>query len=576
MTVTNTISLLELGKITVGLCGGLAFFLYGLEQMTEALKQVAGKSMKLMLAKLTSNHFNGLMVGAFVTAVIQSSTVTTVLVVGFVSAGLMTMPQLIGVIMGANIGSTITAQIIAFNITRSALVFFALGFGLQLISKRRYFRLYGVLLMGLGLMFYGMELMKIATTPLQTYPPFIEWMQQVQNPWLGITLAAVFTALVHSSAVTTSLVIVLASQGLLSLEAGIVLVFGANIGTCVTATLASLGKPSAAFQAAIAHVLFNTLGVILWIGFIDQLADVIRWITPVSSSLEGMGKLAVETPRQIANAHTFFNVANAFIFIWFVPLFARFLQWLVPDRSLEKAQWQPKYLDDLLLTTPALALDRVRLELAELGKITLQMVRSSLQTVEQGNNDQVTALRTMDDDVDRLHEAIVAYLSQLSLQRLVPPQSQLISMYLDIAGYIENIGDTIETNMVELGYQRLRHEIKLSDSTQQVLKSLHEEVCLAVEQAIASVVSGDQKLAAEVVAMKPHINQLADQAHHHLAMRLKANQSNGLVAFRVESDFIEYLKRLFYFAKRIAKLMAEMNVEINGNGQTHYDLKLDF
>jgi phosphate:Na+ symporter len=407
MITTNTISLLELGKITVGLCGGLAFFLYGLEQMTEALKQVAGKSMKRMLAKLTSNHFNGLIVGAFVTAVIQSSTVTTVLVVGFISAGLMTMPQSIGVIMGANIGSTITAQIIAFNITRSALVFFALGFGLQLISKRRYFRLYGVLLMGLGLMFYGMELMKIATTPLQTYAPFIQWMQQVQNPWLGITLAAVFTALVHSSAVTTSLVIVLASQGLLSLEAGIVLVFGANIGTCVTATLASLGKPSAAFQAAIAHVLFNTLGVILWIGFIDQLADLIRWISPVSSSLQGMAKLAVETPRQIANAHTFFNVANAFIFIWFAPLFARFLQWLVPDRSLEKREWQPKYLDDLLLTTPALALDRVRLELAELGKITLQMVRSSLQTVEQGNNDRVTALRTMDDDVDRLNAVVI-------------------------------------------------------------------------------------------------------------------------------------------------------------------------
>ncbi|MGD1712674.1 Na/Pi cotransporter family protein [Dapis sp. BLCC M172] len=565
MTPSNSISLLEFGQITVGLCGGLAFFLFGLEQMTESLKQVAGKSMKRMLAKLTSNRWNGLVVGAFVTAVLQSSSVTTVLVVGFISAGLMTMPQSIGVIMGANIGSTITAQIIAFKITRSALVLFAIGFVLQLISQRRYSRQYGLLLMGLGMMFYGMELMKIATSPLQAYPPFISLMQQVENPLLGITIATVFTALVQSSAVTTGLVIVLASQGLLNLEAGIALVFGANIGTCITAMLAAIGKPSEAVQAAIAHVLFNILGVLLWVGFINQLADTVRWLTPASSSLEGMSKLAVETPRQIANAHTLFNVANAFIFIGFAPLLAKLVEHLLPAKSPTVRQSKPKYLDKMLLTTPTLALDRVRLELGQLGNIVLKMLRGCLPVVEGGTSDEVAALRAMDDEVDRLYGAIVTYLGQLSLETLVTQQFELLSMYLKIANYIENIGDTIETNMVEIGNDRLHHELQFSDATQTVLKSLHEEVCFAVDQAIKSVVSSDPQLAAQVVAMKPQINELASQAHTHLAMRLTADQPNRLVAFGLESDFIEYLKRVYYFAKRIAKLMTEMDLEIQGD-----------
>ena len=216
----------------MNLLGGLALFLFRMEQMADSLKAVAGERMKIVLAKLTTNRFMGAATGAFVTAVIQSSSVTTVLVVGFITAGLMSMAQSIGVIMGANIGTTITAQIVAFKVTKFALLMIAAGFGMLFFSKQEKIKQYGGMLMGLGLVFFGMSVMSDAMSPLRSYQPFLDLMARMENPLIGILVAAGFTALVQSSSATTGIVIVMATQGFITLEAGIALAFGANIGTC--------------------------------------------------------------------------------------------------------------------------------------------------------------------------------------------------------------------------------------------------------------------------------------------------------------------------------------------------------
>ncbi|MBW2503912.1 MAG: Na/Pi cotransporter family protein, partial [Deltaproteobacteria bacterium] len=301
----------------ISLFGGLALFLFGMNRMGEALKAVAGGRLKQILARLTSNRFAGALSGATVTAVIQSSSVTTVLVVGFVSAGLMTLSQAIGVIMGANIGTTITAQIIAFKVTKLALLFIAVGFAIDFISRNENFKQYGRVIFGLGLIFLGMNVMGEAMLPLHNFSSFNDLMQGIERPGVGILYGAVFTALIQSSSATTGIVVVMASQGFITLQAGIALALGANIGTCLKAILAAVGKTRPAQRSAAIHVLFDPLGVLLWLGFIDELAQLAQMVSPSYEKLTGLARLAAETPRQIANANTIFNLFNTLLFIGF-------------------------------------------------------------------------------------------------------------------------------------------------------------------------------------------------------------------------------------------------------------------
>lgn len=561
MDSANGTDLLQLGTIVVGLLGGLALFLFGLEQMTDALKIVTGNRLRRLLARLTTNRFKAVFTGAAVTAVIQSSSVTTVLVVGFVSAGLLTLAQSIGIIMGAEIGTTITAQIIAFKVTQFAVVLIIIGFGLQFTARRQRVRQYGLMIMGFGLIFFGMNQMSDATRPLRSYDPFIEIMFQLQNPLLAILAGALFTAIVQSSSATIGIIIVLASQGFITLETGIALTFGANIGTSVTAMLASIGKPAEAVQTALVHVLFNVFGVVLWFGFIDELARLVRWLSPQAVGLTGTARLAAEKPRQIANAHTIFNVTNTFIFIWFITPLAWLVRHLVSPRLVRgPIRVQPRYLDENLFETPELALDRVRLELGRLGEYTLKMVRTALPTVFNGSEADLERLAGMDDDVDGLHAAIVLYLGRLSRQGLLKRQSDELSHYMAVANHFENIGDMVETNLVEAGSARLKRNVEMSEATRVKLRALHLKVCWAVEAAGQALVDSDQQLAEEVMAAKLEINQLALVAETHLANRLAAEEPNRLATFRIESEIIEYLKRVYYFAKRIAKVVAEADL----------------
>ncbi len=544
---------LELFALTTGLLGGLALFLFGMDQMAGALKKAAGSRMRAILARLTANRFAGVATGAFVTAVIQSSSVTTVLVVGFITAGLLSMSQSIGIIMGANIGTTVTAQIIAFKVTKLALVLVAGGFGMSFLGSREKLKVYGAGVMGIGLIFLGMSIMGEAMYPLRTYQPFIDWMSHMERPILGILAGALFTALVQSSSATTGVVIAMASQGLITLPAGIALIFGSNIGTCVTALLASAGKPREAVRAAAVHVTFNVAGVLLWLGFIDYLAAFVTAVSP-ASSLSGADLLAATVPRQIANAHTVFNVANTLVFIWFAPLLARLVERMVPDRPLKEAEIvRAKYLDSQLLSTPSLALDRARLELLHMSDSVREMLKDILPAMTEGPRELLDSVQSTDDRVDVLHGKVVTYLGQISGTAMTERETEELLQLLEAANALENIGDIIETNLVNLGRQRMSHDVEISDSTLNVIREFHTAVSRALDAAMQAVTQRSGEAARVVSGMKNEINALAASANEHQAQRLTASEPNRLPAYTIETDIVQNLKRIYYFCKRMAR-----------------------
>lgn len=545
-------------SLVMGLCGGLALFLFGMEQMSAGLKGATGESLKTVLARLTQNRVMGAFTGAFVTAVLNSSSVTTVLVVGFISSGLMSLTQSAGVIMGANIGSTFTAQIIAFNITQYALIGVAVGFYFLMSGKNDKPRLYGSMIMGLGLVFYGMGVMGEAMTPLRAYQPFIELMARMEAPLLGLLIGAVFTGLVQSSAATTGIAIVMATEGLITLPAGIALTLGANIGTCITAILAAIGKPTDALRAATIHVLFNIAGVLIWILFIPQLAEFVVALSPTFTELQGKERLAAEVPRQIANAHTIFNVANTILFLGFTPLFAKLAMRLVPDKPLPttKVLIQPKFLDEELLNVPSLALERVRFEIGHMGEIINDMNSAVGRAFLRRSQTQFDAIAKMDDKVDLLNQAILSYLSKIHHEQLTASQNRSFQALISTAINLESLADIIKTDLPAIGRRFLKQDFYASHRTSVLLESLATSVAKAFDGAITAVRDNDEKSAAEVIALKEDIRRKADDALRHQSSRISVKGEGRIELVRLEMELIDKLRSIYTLAKRIAKEFA--------------------
>jgi phosphate:Na+ symporter len=541
-------------ELWAGLFGGLALFLFGMDVMTKALKSAAGDYMKDILGKLTRNRFVGVGIGAFVTAIIQSSSVTTVILVGFISAGLMSMSQSVAVIIGANIGTTITAQILAFNVTKIALPMIAGGFLMSFTAKRENWRQIGMIILGLGLVFYGMGIMSTALNPLRSYEPFIQFMISMQNPLLGVAVGALFTAVVQSSSATTGILIVMASQGLIGLESAIAIALGANIGTCVTAGLASIGKPREAVRAAVVHTLFNVAGVMLWIGFIPQLVELAHWMSPSAQGLTGTALLAADTPRQIANVHTFFNVANAIIFVGFTTQIARLVEWMIPDRPIKPQKAiLPKFLDDDLLTTPSIALETVRLELRRLGKRVRKMVKDIMPVAISGSRADLERVAAMDKVVDALHIAIIEFLGKISLTNLSTRQSKELMQLAEITNGLEQIGDRVATAMVTSANKRIDEEVSVSPQTAKVLNDYHAMVVATLSDALKAVASQDSKLAKQVSRRKKDFSEMSRSIVAHGLDRLTADEPNRLKTYAREMEVMEILDGVFTVARRIAR-----------------------
>jgi phosphate:Na+ symporter len=549
--------------LAIGLLGGLSLFLYGMERMSDALKNVAGEKMKDILGMLSNNRIMGMITGALVTAVIQSSSVTTVMLVGFVTANLMSLSQTIGIIMGSNIGTTITAQIVAFKVTKYALLLMAIGFGMLFSSKKEKIQQYGYMIMGLGMIFFGMGVMSDAMRPLRAYQPFLDLMTQMSNPVWGILAAALFTALIQSSSATTGVIIVLAMQGLITLPAGIALSFGANIGTCVTAFLASIGKPREALRVSIVHVLFNVVGVLIFLPFIGPFAKLVVAISPSPpEGLSGLQAAAAVLPRQVANAHTLFNITCALLFLPLVSQLARFVFWMVPDKPLPVVEEiQPKYLSDMLLHTPSLALGAVRHEIKRMGKRVDLMNTAIMPALLTGDRESLQAVREMDEEVDVLYKHMVNYLANVSKLKLNEYQNQEMLKLMGAVNDLEHIGDVIEVNMVDLGIQRIKKGFKISEATQNVINTLHVVVSDALKAAMRSVVEEDKDYAMRVLSMNEDMKRLALQADLHQAQRLVSEDSGKFAAYSVEIEIIEKLKRIYYHAKRVAKTVAASEID---------------
>ena len=550
---------LHVFTMIMGLFGGLALFLYGMEKMADALKAVAGERLKSVLAKLTTNRVTGALTGAFVTAIIQSSSVTTVLVVGFITAEVMSFSQAVGVIFGTNIGTTITAQIIAFKVTKYALLLISVGFGMLFIGNKERMKQYGAMVMGLGLIFFGMGVMSNAMKPLQSYQPFLDLMAHMDNPILGILTAACFTGLVQSSSATTGIVIVMASQGFITLTAGIALIFGANVGTCITALLASIGKPKEAVRAGVVHILFNIIGVIIWLGFINQLAQIVVWLSPVAQGVSGVEKLAAETPRQIANAHTIFNIANAIIFLPFAKLIARQAEWLVPDKPAVEAELEAapvlttQYLNPELLAMPALAIEQARRAILLMAEVVQGMLADIMPAFMANNMQIIKDVSQREDQVDYLQRQTTSYLTQIAHGDLSLQESELTVQLLHVATDLEHIGDVIAESLVELLVKKAEGDIEFSEEGREELIAYHRRILESYGQAIEAFENDDAALAQAVTEMKPELNRLEyvyRQTHYE---RLSRELKPSIDSSKIHLDLVDNLRRINSYAESIAR-----------------------
>lgn len=550
------------GGMAMGVCGGLALFLLGMGHLTDALKAAAGKRLQTILTHLTANRFMGALVGAVATGVIQSSSITTVLVVGFVSAHVMTLNQAIGVIMGANIGSTVTAQIIAFKVTHLALAFVALGFLLVQLTRRDDVKYLGGALLGLGMIFLGMNVMSEAMAPLRGFQPFIVLMSEVQNPLWALLIGAVLTALIQSSAATTGIVIMLASQGVMPLITGVSIALGANIGTCVTAMLATIGRPLVALRAAAVHVVFNLAGVTLWILFLDQLVALAVLVSPAYPELSGAAKIAAAAPRQIANANTLFNVINTLLFIGFTPYLERLVLRLVPVTvPSQEAPGTPRFLEQRLLDTPSAALGMVRLEIGRLGEQILLTMLKVKPLLEAPKLQDFLAVKDDDDAIDALHTAIMRYLNGIGKHELTETQSVEYYQLLQTVELLEGIGDIFEGEICKLGARMAEEQILPSTAMRELLEKLYGRVYTAVKTVVHAAVENDPVAAGQVLLMREKIDSAANRTFAHQASSLARSSAERLVILQIEFELADQLKRIYSVCKRIARLFPDVHKE---------------
>ncbi len=543
-------------QLSLGLCGGLALFLAGLQMLSEGMTKAAGDMMRDVLAKLTTNRIAGALTGAFVTGVLNSSTVTTLLVVGFISAGLMTLTQSVGVIMGANIGSTVTAQLLAFDLAAYSLGPVALGFFMVFSAKRDKVKHYGMMIMGIGLVFYGMGLMGDAMTPLRSFAPFLEILEGLERPAAGIIAGALFTAIVQSSAATVGIAIAMASEGLLALPAGIALALGANIGTAVTTGLMGFlsSKSTEALQASVVHVLFNVVGVLVWLPLIWLLVDIAIWVSPSSPELTGSVKAASEVPRQIANANTLFNVINTVLFIGFAALFARMAKWLVRERApREGVIIEPEFLNDAALAVPAVAFQQVRLEFGRLGEIALGMMRDVVPALKDQDVNKLQDIARRDDEIDVLEEEILKYLGRIHKSNLTDEESTEFGALMRATDNLESLADVIETDIVALAHKAAGSMAAQSAETRAMLLDLHATATESLEHAVRAVRDNDQRAAESVMMMKDRIREQAETLLERKAARLASDDSDSLERVRLEMSFVDQMRRIYTLAKRIAK-----------------------
>ncbi|MEX2222605.1 MAG: Na/Pi cotransporter family protein [Candidatus Rokuibacteriota bacterium] len=516
----------------LALFGGLALLLYGMQLIGEGLQRAAGGHLRHLLTSMTRTRLAAVASGALVTSIIQSSSATTLMLIGFVSAGLVTFPQSLGVILGADIGTTVTVQLLAFKVQELSLLLVGVGFAMTFFARRGLVKSLGQVILGFGLIFLGMKVMNDGLAPLTEN----ELTRQVlvalaDNTFLSLLVGAVLSASMASSAATIGLTLSLGHQGLLPLGAAIPVVLGANIGTCATALAASLRSSSDARRVAVAHIAFKVLGVALVFPFVAPLTVLVA-------------QTAGDVARQIANAHTFFNVAISALFLPFAPWAARVITALVPEEERGDNPYRTRYLDDRYLDQPALAVGQATREALRMGDVAQNMLRDAMVVLRTDNQELLEDVERRDDQLDYLDREIKLFIARLGRETMSPDMAQKEIALISFIGNLENIGDIIDKNLMELARKKLYQGRRFSEAGEAELIEFHAMVSKNLERAIAGFAANDRSLAQEVLDQRPVVRQRERELRDSHLARLRRGLAESLETSEIHLDVLTNLKRI--------------------------------
>jgi len=532
------------------LFGGLGLFLYGMILMNEGLQLAAGDRLRRLLETVTRNRFRGLATGTAVTAIIQSSSATTVMLVGFVNAGLMTFTSTLGVILGADIGTTITAQIVAFNMILY-LSFPCIGVGLLMfmVGSRRVVKYSGEIVLGFGLLFLGMEIMKGAMAPLKNSGTFEGWITSLGSNWfLGLIIGLIITSIVQSSSATTSMVVAMGATGLLSLggtdplRIAIPIILGCNIGTCITAWIASIGTSLPAKRVAWAHYLFKITAVIIVLPFLGWYPTLVRWVS------EAFGAGPDNIGRQIAWAHTIFNVILALAWLpWLTP-FASLIKKIKRGTEPEMER-DPLFLDPRIFHSPSMALEMARKEITRMGRITLDMLRTSIGYIRKFDRGGKKQLLEMESIVDGLANSITEYLSKLSQEVLTDEQSEQLVGFMHAVNDIERIGDHAE-NIMYLAVNKSEGGEGFTESAAVELDELTTTTLEMYGGMVDAFEAQDPEAAQHFQNLEHQVDEMASKFRSNHLKRLNRGECNGTIGV-IYLDTLSNLERVGDLANNV-------------------------
>ena len=499
----------------MGLLGGLALFLYGMQMMSSGLEAAAGNRMKEILEKLTSNRFLGVVVGAVITAIIQSSSATTVMVVGFVNSKMMTLRQAVWIIMRANIGTTITGQLIALDVGELAPFIAFCGVVLVVFVKKPKAHHIGNILAGLGILFIGMEMMSGAMMPLRESEAFISMMTKFSNPLLGILAGAAFTAIIQSSSASVGILQVLAASGVISLSSAVYVLFGQNIGTCITALLASIGTNRNAKRTTIIHLSFNIIGTIIFtvICILFPLANFIESLTPSN------------TAAQIANMHTLFNITTTLLLLPFGTLLAKMATKILPDVAEVETGQQLLYLKGTKTTTStkigiaAISLEQTRKEIERMMDMTRKNVHNSFTAFLNRDRNWIAEVEEIEDYIDYLNKEISHYITGVIAHEVNEQGSKVLSSYFNITGNIERIADHA---MNICGYSNIlaEKEVTFSDDEKREISNM-QNVC---DKLLTVLLNKDIEAIEEltqIAALEQKIDDMTSEYRNNMLGRMR-------------------------------------------------------
>ena len=535
----------------LALLGGLALFLYGMQMMSTGLEAAAGNRMKSILEKLTSNRVKGVLFGAAITAVIQSSSATTVMVVGFVNSGLMTLKQAVWVIMGANIGTTITGQLIALDIGAIAPLFAIAGVGAIMFIKSEKVHHISSIFAGLGILFMGMDMMGAAMSPLKESEAFISLMTKFDNPLLGILVGALFTAVIQSSSASVGILQALASTGMIPLSSAVFVLFGQNIGTCITAVLASIGMKVNAKRTTVIHLLFNIIGTVLF--------TVICLVTPYVTWIEAM--TPGDPVAQIANAHTVFNIVTTLLLLPFGTHMANIAVRILPDsKKADDEDLRLKYIrpfeSSYAIGHSAVAVSQVRDEVNRMRDMVAKNISDSFDSLVQYDEKLRKKVSEREEYIDFLNKGISEYIVSLMASEMNMSDSRKINGYYAIISNLERIGDHA-VNLAEYGDDMRKWEIDFSDTVKEELNEMKAQ-CIAALDNLKEVTSENvERILSQAVIIEQKTDDMRDKYFKKQMQRLKKGKckpQSGIVFSEILTDF----ERMGDHALNLAQQYREM------------------